>query len=75
MEKYTTAMTYALSQQRIDNYTQQQSQPTIAQTKYKQFHSFWLWKRDIITRNYNNTLLENEKYMPKNEIEQIAQGL
>ena len=47
----------------------------IAQTKYKKFHSFWLWKRDIITRNNYNTLLENGKYTPKNGIEQIAQGL
>ena len=31
--------------------------------------------RDIITRNNYNTLLENGKYTPKNEIEQIAQGL
>ena len=34
-------------------------------TKYKQFHSFWLWKRDIITRNDYNTLLENWKIYTK----------
>ena len=48
-------MAYISSQQRLDNNTHRQSQPIIAQMKYKQFHSFWLWKRDIITRNIYHT--------------------